>query len=357
MSSAWSSDLSSGSAPVSYPAAARAAAARVRTAQVGLADDRAGGAGGLRGFLREALGEACGPCPALAGGVPVVWSGAHVVDPPFYGDGDIGRAAVCRTVNELAAAGAVPLGLSLSAVVEAGLPLGRVRQVADSVRAAARAAGVRVVDVDARVVRAGEADQIYLHTTGIGLRRSPAAPAPRARAGDRLVVSAPLGGFGAHVLSVRARLGHESVISSGCHPLTGLLERARGAVRQGALRAVRTVGRGGLAAALGAYADESGLGLRVREAALPVQYEARVALDALGVEPVHAASAGCVLVVVAAEAVDVLLAALRAHPCGREAAVVGEVVRRPGTGPVVLVPAEGSPVALGAAAQAPARLA
>ncbi|MET8690804.1 AIR synthase-related protein [Streptomyces sp. NPDC004732] len=321
-----------------------------------LADDRAGGAGSLRLFLREALGEVYGPCPALEGGVPVVWSGAHVVDPPFYGDGDIGHAAVCRTVNELAAAGAVPVGLSLSAVVEAGLALGRVRQVADSVRAAAQAAGVRVVDVDARVVRAGEADQLYLHTTGIGVRRSPAARAVPAGAGDRLVVSAPLGGFGAHVLSVRARLGHESVIPGGCVPLTGLLDRARGAVHHSALRAVRTVGRGGLAAALGAYADETGQGLRIWEAALPVQYEARVALDALGVEPVHAATAGCVLVVVAAEAADALLAAVRAHPCGREAAVVGEVVR-PGPDPVVLVPEGGRPVALEAAAQAPARLA
>ncbi|MFF1378844.1 AIR synthase-related protein [Streptomyces sp. NPDC058308] len=332
------------------------AAASLGTAQVGLADDGEGGAGSLRWFLRDALGDVCGPCPGLGGGVPVLRAGAHVVDPPFYGDGDIGHAAVCATVNELAAAGAVPLGLALSAVVEAGLALERVRQVARSVRAAAQAAGVVVVDVDARVVRAGEADQIYLHTTGIGLLRSP-APVARARAGDRLVVSAPLGGFGAHVLSVRARLGHESVISGGCVPLTGLLGRVREAVPAGAVRAVRAVGRGGLAAVLRAYADETGLGLRVREAALPVQYEARVALDMLEVDPLEAATTSCVCVVVAAEAVDALLAVVRAHPCGQEAAVVGEVVG-PGADPVVLVPGDGRPAAPAAAARsAPARLA
>ncbi|MEU6996243.1 AIR synthase-related protein [Streptomyces sp. NPDC046465] len=331
------------------------APASLWTAQVGLADDGEGGAGGLRSVLRAALGDVCGPCPALGDGVPVVRAGAHVVDPPFYGDGDIGHAAVCATVNELAAAGAVPLGLSVSAVVEAGLALERVRQVAGSVRAAARAAGVVVVDVDARVVRAGEADQIYLHTAGIGLVRSP-APGAAARAGDRLVVSARLGGFGAHVLSVRDRLGHESVVSGGCVPLSGLLGRVREAMPAGAVRAVRSVGRGGLAAVLRSYAQETGLGLRVREAALPVQYEARVALDMLGVDPLDAATAGCVCVVVAADAVDALLAVLRAHPCGREAAVVGEVAG-PGADPVLVVPADGRPAAPAARREAPARLA
>ncbi|MEV7192616.1 AIR synthase-related protein [Streptomyces sp. NPDC093510] len=323
------------------------------TAQVALPDDCEGAAGGLRSFLRAALGDVCAPCPPLEGGTVTLVSRVCVVDPPFYGDGDIGHAAVCATVNELAASGAKPVGLSLSAVVEAGLALRQVRRVADSVRDAVRAAGVVVMDADARVVRAGEADQIYLHTTGLGLLRPPAAP-PRPAAGDRLVLSAPLGAFGAHVLSVRAGLGYESVVPGGCVPLTGLYARARDAVPQGALRAVRAVGRGGLAAVLRAYAEETGRGLRVDEAALPVQYETRIALEVLGVDPVHAATASCALFVVAADAVDALLAAVRADPRGRGAAVVGDV-GAPGGGPVVLVPADGPPIRLEADPQPPVR--
>ncbi|MFK4070916.1 AIR synthase-related protein [Streptomyces sp. NPDC029674] len=325
------------------------------TAQVALSHDQEGAAGGLRSLLRDALGDVSGPCPPLPanGGLPMLVSRTCVVDPPFYGDGDIGCAAVCGTVNELAAAGAVPLGLSLSAVVEAGLALRQVRRVADSVRRAVRAAGVVVLDVDARVVRAGEADQIYLHTTGLG-HRPPGAPAPRAAPGDRLVLSAPLGGFGAHVLSVRGGLGYESVIPGGCVPLTGLLARAREAVPQGALRAVRAVGRGGLAAVLRAYAAETGHGLRVDEAALPVRYETRIALEVLGVDPVHAATAGCALFVVAAGAVDPLLTAVRADPCGRAAAVVGEVTRT-GAAPVALASATGLAAPLRAEREPPVR--
>lgn len=326
------------------------------TGHVGLADDRDGvPAGGLRAFLADALGDVLDRCPPLGEGQLTLWSGTYVVDPPFFGGGDIGQVAVCGTVNELAAAGAAPLGLSLSAIVEAGLPLRQVRRVADSVRDAAGAAGVVVFDVDARVVRAGEADQIYLHTAGLGVRRDALGEAP-VRAGDRLVVSAPLGGFGAHLLSVRAQLGHESVVAADCVPLASLLAQVRGAAPAGALRLVRTVGRGGLAAALHACADGTAVGLRVEEEALPVAYEVRVALDQLAVDPVHAATAGCVCLVVAAEALDEVLAALRAHPRGRGAAVVGEVVPA-GAALVELVRTDGRSVPLRAEPEPPARLA
>ncbi|WP_419992798.1 AIR synthase-related protein [Streptomyces boninensis] len=326
------------------------------TGHVELPDDRGFvPGGGLRAFVATALGDALGPCPPLGAGTPTVLSATYVVDPPFFADGDIGQVAVCGTVNELAAAGAAPLGLALSAVIEAGLPLRRVRRVADSVRDAAGAAGVVVMDVDTRVVRAGEADQIYLHTAGLGVRR-PTRDGPEPRSGDRLIVSAPLGGFGAHLLSVRASLGHESVISPGCAPLVGLLGQVRGAVPTGALRAVRTVGRGGLAATLLAYAGDTGLGLRINEDALPVRYEVQVALNELGVDAVQAATAGCVCLIVAPEAAELALAALRRHPCGQDAAVVGEVVPA-GAVAVELVRADGRATALSAESVPPARLA
>ncbi|MCX3059917.1 AIR synthase-related protein [Streptomyces beihaiensis] len=327
---------------------------------VGLHDDHDDvPGGGLRAFLMDALGTALGRCPPLGEGALELRTVTYVVDPPFFGDGDIGHVAVFGTVNELAVAGAHPLALSLSAVVEAGLPLRRLGQLADSVRRAARAADVIVLDVDARVVRAGEADQVHLHTTGLGVRRqvSPAAgTATGIGVGDRLVVSAPLGGFGAHLLSIRAALGHEGVVTTDCVPLASLLARVREAAPSGALRAVYTVGRGGLASALRTCARESGFGLRVDEEALPVRYETQVALDELAVDPVRAATAGCVCLVVAAESLDTVLAVLRAHPYGRDATVVGTVVPA-GTPTVELVRADGRRDPLLADAGAPARLA
>ncbi|MGW0737459.1 AIR synthase-related protein [Streptomyces sp. NPDC002851] len=294
-------------------------------------------------MFEDVLGELLGACPSFGSGVPVVLPGTYVVDPPFHGCGDIGHVAVCGTVNELAAAGAEPLGLTLSAVVEAGLPVQRVLQVAASVREAAAAAGVVVCGVDARVVRAGEADQIYLHTTGLGVLRRPgerSAGAADARAGDALLVSGALGGHGAHVLSARRSLGYEGVVSGGCAPLNGLLEQVREAVPREAVRAVRTVTRGGLAAALRAHGGAAGLAVRVDEAALPVRYEVRVALDALGIDPLDAAGTGCVCLCVAAEHRDAVLAALRAHPLGQDAAVVGELCAGP-AGTVRLARADG----------------
>lgn len=336
---------------------------------VGLGHDQdfAAPGGSLHGLIEETLGEVFAPLPTFDGGRPTLVTQMHIVDPPFYGNGDIGQAAVCAVVNQLAAAGAKPLGLTLSVIVEAGLPFRQVRRMAGSVRDAAADAGIVVSDVDVRVVRAGEADQMYLHTTGFGVfPQSPTSPeaaaeaaaAAAARAGDLLVVSGPLGAYGAHILSVRRSLGHEGVVSGECTPLNGLLDQLRNAVPAEAVRAVHPVGRGGLAAVLLALAAGTGLGVQVQERELPVRYEVRVALNALGVEPVHAATANCLCLVVAPEAADEVLAALRAHPRGREAVVVGEVLAPDSgsTGSVTLVRAAGPAVPLVPEASPAARL-
>ncbi|MER7764664.1 AIR synthase-related protein [Streptomyces sp. NPDC097619] len=326
--------------------------------QVGLADDRpaAGpGGGGPRAVVVAELGEVLAPCPPLGAAAPVLHTGAFVVDPPFYGDGDIGQVAVCGTVNELAAAGAEPVALTLSVIAEAGLPLARLRRMAGSVRDSARAAGVVVTAVDVRVVRAGEADQLYVQVTGVGVFRDGSPVAAPVRAGDRVLLSAPLGGYGAHLLSVRGLLGYESIIGGGCAPLGGLLAEVRRAVPAGAVRVVRPVAGEGLAPVLDSLAGAAGLGLRVEELALPVQYEVRMALDTLGVAPWHASSANCACLVVAPEHADAVLAALRAHPQGADAAEVGEVSAGSGAG-VLLVRADGRAVPLLPETAPPARL-
>jgi hydrogenase expression/formation protein HypE len=259
-------------------------------------------------------------------GEPVAVTRTFVCDPPFFGGADIGRLTVCGAVNSLAAQGAEPRQVTLGLTVEAGLPGTRLRQLAASVRRTAAEAGVAVTGVHARVVRAGDADQLYVTATAVGAaRHRPPDPADTAP-GDRVVVSGPLGDHEAHLLSLRAGLGYEHHVSSRCAPLADLIDAAHSAAG-GSVRAVREPAEGGLAAVLDAVAAAGCTSVEIEEASLPVRRVTRLALDELGLAPWAAASPGTLCVVVAPEAVPPLLAALRAHPRGRRAAVVGTVRR------------------------------
>ncbi|MER6313895.1 AIR synthase-related protein [Streptomyces sp. NPDC001581] len=256
----------------------------------------------------------------------VVRTGTYVVDPPFFGNGDIGRVAVCGAVNELAVTGAEPRHIALGIVLEAGLPLELVRRLTASVRSAATEAGVTIAAVDTQVVRAGEADRVFVTATAFGVL-GPGAPAldlDSVRPGDRIVVTGPLGSHAAHLVSLRDGLGYEHHVPSDCAPLGGML-RAVGAD----IHHARTVVAGGLAEVLRQCAAGRGLTLCVDEAALPVRYEARVALGARGLAPLDAACAGCLCLFVPPEHTGRVLTALRAQPHGRQAAVVGEVTADP----------------------------
>ncbi|MFE0512114.1 AIR synthase-related protein [Streptomyces sp. NPDC058964] len=279
--------------------------------------------------LVSALGELYDPEPDPAPGPFAVRTVTCVVDPPFFGNGDIGRLAVCAAVKALAVAGAEPRRLTLAAVVEAGLPAALLHRAAASVREAVREAGVRVAAVDARVVRAGEVDRLAMVATGFGAFRRPELDAAALRPGDRILVSAPLGSHAVHVLSLRAGLGFEYHVPSDVAPLGGLVEAVRAALPSGALRAAGTVTEGGLASVLREFAGRSGYGVRVDEAALPVPYGAREAFDVLGLDPLYAAGAGCVCLVVAPAEETAALAALRGLRHGRLATAVGSVVGGP----------------------------
>ncbi|MFJ6759829.1 AIR synthase-related protein [Streptomyces sp. NPDC091273] len=256
----------------------------------------------------------------------IVRTGTYVVDPPFFGNGDIGRVAVCGAVNELAVTGAEPRHIALGIVLEAGLPLELVHRLTASVRSAAAEAGVTIAAVDTQVVRAGEADRVFVTATvfGVAVPGAPALDLDSVRPGDRILVTGPLGSHAAHLVSLRDGLGYEHHVPSDCAPLGGLL-RAVGAD----LHHARTVVAGGLAEVLRQCAAGRGLTLCVEEAALPVRYEARVALGARGLAPLDAACAGCLCLFVPPERTARVLAALRAHPYGRQAAVVGEVTADP----------------------------
>ncbi|WNI23545.1 AIR synthase-related protein [Streptomyces sp. ITFR-16] len=265
--------------------------------------------------LRERVARALAPDPSL-----VVRTGTYVVDPPFFGDGDIGRLAVCGAVNDLAATGAEPRHLALGFVLEAGLPLDLVHRLTASVRAAADEAGVAVAAVDTKVVRAGEADRVFVTATAFGERGGPPLELAAVRPGDSIVVTGPLGHHAAHLLSLRDGLGYEHHVPSDCAPLGCLLRTVRADIRH-----ARPVADGGLAEVLRLSAGGRGLTLRVDEDALPVRYEARVALATRGLAPLDAACAGCLCLFVPPERTPRVLAALRGHRYGRHAAVVGQV--------------------------------
>ncbi|MEV7584311.1 AIR synthase-related protein [Streptomyces erythrochromogenes] len=255
----------------------------------------------------------------------VVRTGTYVVDPPFFGNGDIGRVAVCGAVNELAATGAEPRHVALGIVLEAGLPLELVHRLTASVRTAAAEARVAVAAVDTQVVRAGEADRVFVTTTAFGVPGAgPALELHAVRPGDRIVVTGPLGSHAAHLVSLRDGLGYEHHVPSDCAPLADLMRTVRADVRH-----ARTVVAGGLAEVLRQTAAGRGLTLRVEESALPVRHEARVALGARGLAPLDAACAGCLCLFVPPARTARVLAALHAHPRGRLAAVVGEVTADP----------------------------
>jgi hydrogenase expression/formation protein HypE len=275
-----------------------------------------------------------------AEGQLAVTTDSFVVDPPFFGNGDIGKVAVCGTVNDLAVLGAVPRYLTLGVILEAGLPIARYATVLRSVAAAAREAGVVIVAGDTKVVRPGEADQIYLNTTGIGVFQRRPLRMAAVTAGDRILLSGPLGNHTVHLLSVREGLGFERDVLSDCAPLNGLIGALLDSPFGPAVHSIRDVTRGGLTAVMHEYARATGLAPHLVEADLPIERSVRMACDMLGINPMNAANEGCLCLFVAADAADGVLKTLRDHSYGRQAAIVGTVLNG-GTGEVRITRAGG----------------
>ncbi len=253
---------------------------------------------------------------------------SFVVSPPFFPGGNIGSLAVHGTVNDVAMSGARPLYLSAGFILEEGFSLAALTEIAESMGRAAREAGVEIVTGDTKVVERGKGDGVFINTTGLGVIPEGVAPsAERARPGDRLLVSGTLGDHGVAILSTRQDLGFETELLSDAASLHGLVAALVAAVP--GVRVLRDPTRGGLAAALNELALASGVGFCVEEAAVPLSEAVRGACELLGLDAFHMASEGKLLAIVAPEDAARALAALRGHPLGRDAALIGEVTQDP----------------------------
>lgn len=285
----------------------------------------------LPAFANDALAE-LGDSAVLemAGGRLAFSTDSFVVQPLFFPGGNIGDLAVNGTVNDLAMRGAQPRFLSVGFILEEGLPLADLGRIVESMASAARAAGVTLVTGDTKVVDKGHGDGIYINTSGIGVIPAHVQiAANQARPGDVVIVSGEIGLHGIAIMSVRAGLDFDTVIASDCAALHELVSHMLGA--SDAIHVLRDPTRGGVASSLNEIAQAAQVGIILDEHALPVPPAVHAACELLGLDPLYVANEGKLLAVVPADQADVVLAAMRRHPRGQQATIIGEVTdRHPG---------------------------
>jgi hydrogenase expression/formation protein HypE len=262
------------------------------------------------------------------GGRLVLSTDSHVVSPLFFPGGDIGCLSVNGTVNDLAVMGATPRYLTAGFILEEGLALSDLARIVESMAHAAREANVKLVAGDTKVVEQGKGDGVFITTAGAGfLPEGIRLSGDQARPGDVVLVSGTVGDHGMAIMGQRESLSFDAPIRSDTAALNGLTAAmlATGA----AIRAMRDPTRGGLAATLNEIAHQSGVGMHLDEAAIPVRPEVDAACELLGLDPLNIANEGKLIAICAAEDTDKLLVAMRAHPLGAQAAVIGRVVEDP----------------------------
>ena len=277
-------------------------------------------------YLGQCNDGAVLPVPAYAGkpGRLVVSTDCHVVSPLFFPGGDIGCLSVHGTVNDVAVMGATPLYLAAGFILEEGFALADLARIVESMAHAARAAGVPVVAGDTKVVERGKGDGVFITTTGVGvLPEGLQLGGSRARPGDAVLVSGSIGDHGVAIMSKRENLAFDAPLESDTAALHGLI--AAMLATRSDIRCLRDPTRGGLAATLNEIAAQSGAGMMLQEKAIPVKPVVAAACELLGLDPLNVANEGKLIAICAAADAGRLLAAMRAHPLGRDAAAIGEV--------------------------------
>jgi len=287
-------------------------------------------------FLRDPLLMEMDDAARLPG--QVFTTDSFVVKPLFFPGGDIGRLAVCGTVNDLAVMGAEPLYLSIAFIIEEGFPVAALEKILASISKACRQSGARIVCADTKVVERGKADGLFINTAGIGRPVFSKAVHPsRIRPGDAIMVNGPLGLHGISVLTARGEFGLRASVRSDVAPLWGLISKCRALD----VPFMRDPTRGGLAQTLNELTHGKEFGARIREHDLPIPKKVAAVCDLLGFDPLHVANEGKVVMVVARSDAARALKALRRHPLGKAACLIGEITKE-NQGRVVMATRAGS---------------
>lgn len=264
-----------------------------------------------------------------AGGDRLAFStDSYVIDPLIFPGGDIGKLAVCGTANDVAVSGAIPRYLSCGFILEEGLSMAILKQVVESMAATARNAGIAIVTGDTKVVQRGAADKLFINTAGIGA--IPATihwAAASLQPGDVLLASGTLGDHGATILNLREGLGLDGELSSDCAVLTPLIETLRDLP---GVKALRDATRGGVNAVVHEFAAACGYGIELQESKLPINPAVRGVCELLGLDALNFANEGKLVIAVARDSAELALSRLRAHPSGKDTAMIGEVVEQQG---------------------------
>ncbi len=250
---------------------------------------------------------------------------SYVVNPIFFPGGNIGKLAVCGTVNDLSMSGAKPLYLSLAFIIEEGLLLSELKQIVGAIKATAEEAGVKIITGDTKVVDRGSADRLFINTAGIGIvPEGVNISGSNARPGDKVILSGTIGDHGIAVLSKREGISFSTELESDCAPLASLVGEMLKASRN--IHCLRDPTRGGLATTLNELAEQSKVGIRIEEAKIPVREEVVGACEMLGFDPLYVANEGKLIAVVAEEDAEKVLRVMKRHPYGKNAVVIGEVI-------------------------------
>ena len=258
----------------------------------------------------------------------IVSTDAHIVTPLFFPGGDIGRLAVCGTVNDVSMSGAIPLYLTAGFILEEGLPIETLSRVVHSMKVASEEAGVQIVAGDTKVVEKGKADGLFITTTGVGwLQEGFQIGGEQARPGDTVLISGSVGQHGIAVLAARGELGFETDLQSDTAPLNHLIQEILKAAPH--TRVLRDPTRGGLATTLNEIATQSNVSIQINEEDVPVLPAVRVACEMLGFDPFYIANEGKVIVITPPEEADAAIMAMRNNVLGNQAAQIGTVFPHP----------------------------
>ncbi|MBL7478415.1 hydrogenase expression/formation protein HypE [Legionella bononiensis] len=267
-------------------------------------------------------------CFAVASGRMVMTTDAHVISPLFFPGGDIGSLSVHGTINDIAMSGAKPLYLTASFILEEGFPLADLKKIVESMASAAKEAQVAIIAGDTKVVERGKGDGVFITTTGIGVvPEGIHISGNRARPGDRVIVSGSIGDHGVAIMAYRNNLQFQTQVQSDTASLHGLVSQMVHAVPD--IHCLRDPTRGGLATTLNELALQSEAGFLIDEHKIPVRTEVASACELLGLDALYVANEGKLVVICSAADTELLLASMRSHPLGADAAVIGEVIEDP----------------------------